>query len=206
MKYAFIGAGKMASAIIHGMLRGKVCNASDIFVSCPEPELLQTLSDATAVQILTSNAEVAAAAPVVILCVKPQDAAKALAQTEDNLSGKLLISIAADDHPINHGPEFRIFLFYRFPAREGFAGRRTLENDPRAMGWKARATPERARSSRAPTKADDNAASCKKVRCAPAAVGSHFGIGIAAQPRLPEQCWYHPCATTQPRPPKQKKS
>jgi len=95
MKYAFIGAGKMASAIIQGMLRGKVCDASDIFVSCPEPDLLQSLSDATAVQILTSNADVATAAPVVILCVKPQDAAKALAQTEGHLSGKLLISIAA---------------------------------------------------------------------------------------------------------------
>jgi pyrroline-5-carboxylate reductase len=58
MKYAFIGAGKMASAIIHGMLRGKVCNASDIFVSCPEPDLLQSLSDATAVQILTDRKSV----------------------------------------------------------------------------------------------------------------------------------------------------
>jgi len=37
MKYAFIGAGKMASAIIHGMLRGKVCNASDILSPVPSP-------------------------------------------------------------------------------------------------------------------------------------------------------------------------
>ena len=85
----------MASAIIQGMLRSKVCDASDIFVSCPELSLLKSLRDVTAVQTLTSNAEAVAAAPVVILCVKPQDAAKALSQTENHLSGKLLISIAA---------------------------------------------------------------------------------------------------------------
>ena len=80
MKYAFLGAGKMAFAIIQGMLRAKVCAASDIVASCPEPELLENLSDATSVQVVSSNAEAAAAASVVILCVKPNDVANAIAQ------------------------------------------------------------------------------------------------------------------------------
>jgi pyrroline-5-carboxylate reductase len=45
--------------------------------------------------VATSNEEAAEAAPVVILCVKPQEAAIAIQQAGAALSGKLLISIAA---------------------------------------------------------------------------------------------------------------
>ena len=95
MKYAFLGAGKMASAIIQGMLRGKVCTAEDIIASCPEMSILQSLQGATSVSVTTSNEEAASAAPVVILCVKPQEAAAAIQQSGAALDGKLLISIAA---------------------------------------------------------------------------------------------------------------
>ena len=95
MKYAFLGAGKMASAIIQGMLRGKVCNADDIIASCPEVPILQSLCDATSVRVTTSNEEAAGAAPVVMLCVKPQEAEAAIRQAGESLDGKLLISIAA---------------------------------------------------------------------------------------------------------------
>jgi pyrroline-5-carboxylate reductase len=95
MKYAFLGAGKMASAIIQGMLRGKVCSAGDIIAACPDVEILKTLHDATSVRVVTSNEEAASAAPVVILCVKPQEAAVAIQQAGAALDGKLLISIAA---------------------------------------------------------------------------------------------------------------
>lgn len=95
MKFAFLGAGRMASAIIQGMLRANVCASSDIVAACPEPDLLQSLRDATSINILTDNAAAAEKAQVVILCVKPQDAALAIEQTGAALSGKLLISIAA---------------------------------------------------------------------------------------------------------------
>jgi len=95
MKYAFLGAGRMASAIIQGMLRANVCEPSDIVAACPEPDLLQSLRDATSIKIVSENAEAAAESPVLILCVKPQDAAKALKQTGAHLKNKLLISIAA---------------------------------------------------------------------------------------------------------------
>jgi pyrroline-5-carboxylate reductase len=95
MKYAFLGAGKMASAIVQGMLRAKVCHASDITASCPEPELLESLRAATSVHVLTSNAEAVSGASVVILCVKPNDVVTALGQAGNELDGKLLISIVA---------------------------------------------------------------------------------------------------------------
>jgi pyrroline-5-carboxylate reductase len=77
------------------MLRGKVCNAEDIIASCPEVSILQSLQDATSVRVTTSNEEAAGAAPVLILCVKPQEAATAIGQAGAALDGKLLISIAA---------------------------------------------------------------------------------------------------------------
>lgn len=95
MKYAFLGAGRMASAIIQGMLRAKVCEPSEIVAACPEPELLQSLRDATSIQVVSENAAAAAKAEVLVLCVKPQDAAKALKQTGEAVKNKLLISIAA---------------------------------------------------------------------------------------------------------------
>lgn len=95
MKYAFLGAGKMAFAIIQGMLRAKVCAAPDITASCPEPELLEGLREATSVNVVTSNAEAVAGASVVVLCVKPNDIGTALGQAGSALDGKLLVSIVA---------------------------------------------------------------------------------------------------------------
>ena len=95
MKYAFFGAGKMASAIVQGMLRAKGCAAADITASCPEPELLKNLRAATSVNVVASNAEAASSASVVVLCVKPNDVGTALAQAGTSLDGKLLVSIVA---------------------------------------------------------------------------------------------------------------
>jgi len=95
MKYAFLGAGKMAFAIIQGMLRAKVCEPGEIVAACPEPELLEILSAATSVNVVTSNAEAAALASTIILCVKPVNAAEALEQAASGLDGKLIVSIVA---------------------------------------------------------------------------------------------------------------
>ena len=95
MKYAFLGAGKMASAIIQGVLRARLCDATDIIAACPDAEILRNIHDATLVRVVTSNEEAAGAAPVTILCVKPQEAATAIQQAGAALNGKLLISIAA---------------------------------------------------------------------------------------------------------------
>lgn len=95
MKYAFLGAGKMALAMIQGMLRAKVCRASDITASCPEPELLEALRAATSVHVVPTNAEAVSGASVIILCVKPNDVETALGQAGNALEGKLLVSIVA---------------------------------------------------------------------------------------------------------------
>ncbi len=95
MKYAFLGAGKMASAIIHGMLRSGVCGPSEIIAACPEPALLGKLKEEASVNVVASNGEAAAAAPNILFCMKPADVAGAVGQAGAALDGKLIISIVA---------------------------------------------------------------------------------------------------------------
>jgi len=95
MKYAFLGAGKMASAIIHGLLRGGVCGPSDIIAACPEPALLGKLKDETSVSVVASNEEAAASAPNIFFCMKPADVAGAVGQAGAALEAKLVVSIVA---------------------------------------------------------------------------------------------------------------
>lgn len=95
MKYAFLGGGKMAQALAKGMLRAKVCGAEDIGVADRVPAGAQSFAEATSGQVMESNAAAAAAAEVVLLCVKPGDAALALEEAGSALKNKLLISIVS---------------------------------------------------------------------------------------------------------------
>jgi pyrroline-5-carboxylate reductase len=94
MTYAFLGAGKMALALVHGMLRAKVCGAADILVSSRSRPGLENFVAATAVRPMASNAEAVAAADLVVLCVKPTDALKAVRDGGADWSGKILVSVA----------------------------------------------------------------------------------------------------------------
>ncbi len=94
MKYAFLGAGRMALALVHGMLRANLCAATDIIVSSRSKTGLQNFIAATEVCSANSNAEAAEAADVIVLCVKPTDALKALDDAGKGLNDKLLISVA----------------------------------------------------------------------------------------------------------------
>ena len=93
MRYAFLGAGKMAMALIQGMLRANLCSASEITVSSRSRIGLENLAAATAVRTAASNAEAAAEADAVLLCVKPGDALRAMEEAGDALEGRLLLSV-----------------------------------------------------------------------------------------------------------------
>jgi pyrroline-5-carboxylate reductase len=95
MKCAFLGAGKMASALVRGILRAELCAARDVTVSDPSVGNLRNLSEANGVRTAASNAEAAAGADVVVLCVKPADALGALREAGDALRDRLLVSIVA---------------------------------------------------------------------------------------------------------------
>ncbi len=93
MRYAFLGAGKMAMALIQGALRANLCSASEITVSSRSRAGLESLVSTTGVRAAASNAEAVREADTVMLCVKPTDALNALQEAGDGLDGRLLISV-----------------------------------------------------------------------------------------------------------------
>ena len=111
MKLGFIGGGKMAAALIKGVLKSGVCKPEDITVSDIHAPSADKLRSETGVTLAASNTEVVSASDVIVLAVKPADALAALQsitsqQMESSMrwawqgggsgkDGKLLISIVA---------------------------------------------------------------------------------------------------------------
>ena len=110
MKLGFIGTGKMAAALIKGVLKSGLCKAADITVSDVHAPSAEKLRAETGVTLAPSNSEVASVSDAIILAVKPGDALGAIQslttqQMESSMSwawksgggkgGKLLISIVA---------------------------------------------------------------------------------------------------------------
>ncbi len=110
MKLGFIGCGKMATALIKGVLKSGLCSPADITVSDVHASSVKKLSTETGVTAAGSNTEVVSASEAILLAVKPADALTAVQslttqQMESSMSwawqggsgkaGKLLISIVA---------------------------------------------------------------------------------------------------------------
>jgi pyrroline-5-carboxylate reductase len=92
----FIGAGNMAEALIRGLVRGNHMPASRISASAPRQERIDQLARAYGITGSVDNREIATAAGVVVLSVKPQIIDKVLREIGDQLRpGTLVISIAA---------------------------------------------------------------------------------------------------------------
>lgn len=95
MKLGFLGCGKMSGALVRGILRGGVCVPGDVHVSDVVAAAAESLERDAGVRKEDSNGAVVAAAEVVVLCVKPQDALDALGSLGGRLEGRLLVSIVA---------------------------------------------------------------------------------------------------------------
>lgn len=95
MKIGFIGCGKMGSALIQGVLDAKVCQPDQVTVHDRLAEPAELLGTESGIRVAAGNKEVAEASDVIVLCVKPDDAARALSEAGKALEGKLLISILA---------------------------------------------------------------------------------------------------------------
>lgn len=95
MQIGFIGAGKMAEALLAGMLARGVCRADDVLVSDVDAVRLNVMQDRFGVGTLRDNVETVRRSHAVILAVKPQELENALAGVDAVSAGKLVISIAA---------------------------------------------------------------------------------------------------------------
>ncbi|MEJ7637375.1 MAG: NAD(P)-binding domain-containing protein [Singulisphaera sp.] len=92
----FIGAGKMATALIRGMLRAGGSEAPTILASDPAEAARVALADETGIPVYNSNVRVAHKSDVLVLATKPQSLPHILEQLRHVLTPEhLVISIAA---------------------------------------------------------------------------------------------------------------
>ncbi len=92
----FLGAGKMATALAKGFIRAGLVSPKTVIASDPLETARQAFSRETGAKITASNTEVADFASVLVLAVKPDYIAPALASIRERFTPKhLLISIAA---------------------------------------------------------------------------------------------------------------
>jgi pyrroline-5-carboxylate reductase len=95
-RIGFIGAGKMATALAKGMLRGGVASASSLCASDPLVEARDRFCLETGVRVVESNLDVARRSDVLVLAVKPQSMPAALEEIRPAVTAEhLVISIAA---------------------------------------------------------------------------------------------------------------
>ena len=94
MKLGFIGAGNMATAILDGVVSKDLAWPEGIYISNPHPEKLE-YPKSLGVHTTQDNAQVAAAADLIILAVKPQKFEEVLPGIAEHVAGKCVVSIAA---------------------------------------------------------------------------------------------------------------
>src|SRR5688500_3953706 len=93
MRLGFIGCGKMATALVRGLIASQTVRAEEISASDADADAVKRLAASAGIHPLRSNAELRDAADVLVLCVKPADVRAALSEVDT--AEKLVISIAA---------------------------------------------------------------------------------------------------------------
>ncbi len=94
MKIGFLGAGAMGGAILTGAVNAGVLGPKDVYVYDVSEKILEKYA-AMGCNICKDNEELGKASDIVVLAVKPQYAAPALATLGNTLDGKAVISIMA---------------------------------------------------------------------------------------------------------------
>ena len=90
----FIGAGKMAEALIGGLVAKGVFDRDGIVACAPSAATRERVASAQGIRVLETAKDVCSEARIVVLAVKPKHVPEVFAEGLD-LSGKLLISIVA---------------------------------------------------------------------------------------------------------------
>ncbi|MEZ5404900.1 MAG: pyrroline-5-carboxylate reductase [Verrucomicrobiia bacterium] len=95
MKVAFLGAGRMATALAQGLIEKKVLTKEHIFASDPSDAARASFEKRIGAKTFSDNVQLLEQAEIVILAVKPQQVKMLLENIGSWLKGKLFISIAA---------------------------------------------------------------------------------------------------------------
>ena len=95
-KIGFIGAGKMADALIGGIVKKEISSVENIFASDKVKERLDYLQKKIGINVFDSNIETVKISDIIFLSIKPQDFSLVLPEIKDYITpDKLVISIAA---------------------------------------------------------------------------------------------------------------
>ena len=90
----FIGAGKLAGSVIHGLIRAKFCPPSAIIASEPNEQTRTALQKETKVKVTAENAAVAENSEVIFVGVKPGLVLGVLRDVGPQIENKPVISLA----------------------------------------------------------------------------------------------------------------
>ena len=95
-RWGFIGSGKMATALVRGMIRAGTAAPESITVSDPLESARATLADESGATAMPDNRRVAESSRAIVLAVKPQSMAAVLDELRPVITpGHLVVSIAA---------------------------------------------------------------------------------------------------------------
>jgi pyrroline-5-carboxylate reductase len=95
-RWGFIGAGRMATALVRGMLRAGTATAGHVAASDPAEATRGALADEAGVFVTDSNLAVVQRSDVLVLAIKPQSMAAVLDELRHAVTpDHLVVSIAA---------------------------------------------------------------------------------------------------------------
>lgn len=95
-KISFVGAGKMAEAIIAGIIKHKIFSPGNIFISDKDTSRLRHMTGKYRIKAAEDNIKAVIVADIVVLSVKPQHKVSVLDQIKSSVeTDQLFISIAA---------------------------------------------------------------------------------------------------------------
>ncbi|MCQ2753502.1 MAG: pyrroline-5-carboxylate reductase [bacterium] len=95
-KIGFIGSGKMASAIIKGLIRSSFAKSENILATQAEKEGLEEKSKSLGINVILDNRELVQKSDVIIIATKPNQVLGVLEEIKSFITAnKLIVSIAA---------------------------------------------------------------------------------------------------------------
>ncbi len=95
-RIGFIGGGKMAEALIKGILRAKLSSGDKIIVSDVDKKRCELLEEETGIKTVQENDKVISDADIIFLAIKPNVTGKILEEVKSDITpNHLVVSIAA---------------------------------------------------------------------------------------------------------------
>lgn len=96
MKISFIGGGKMAEAMISGILANGISKPTDIYVADPLESRRKQLSNSHGISVTTDNLDAVGHGTLIVLAIKPQTLSEVLKELKDSIgTEQTILSIVA---------------------------------------------------------------------------------------------------------------